>query len=71
MTFYRPDLEMHCLRPGHWLVEGYHVERTQRSCWEVTSRFLGDPVATHGIEPTLTDACRLVWELLCARRDGE
>ena len=68
---YRPDLEMHCLRRGHWMVEGYHVERVQRSRWEVTSRFLGHPVATHGIESTLTDACSLVWELLCTRRDGE
>jgi hypothetical protein len=46
------------------MVEGYHVERVQRARWEVTSRFLGEPV-----EPTLTDACSLVWELLCTR-DG-
>jgi hypothetical protein len=70
MTFHRPDLEMHCLRRGHWMVEGYHVERVGRSRWEVTSRFLGHPVATHGIGSTLTDACRLVWELLCTRSDA-
>jgi len=51
------------------MVEGYHVERVQRARWEVTSRFLGEPVRTLGVEPTLTDACSLVWELLCTR-DG-
>lgn len=69
MSFHRPDLEMQCLRRGHWMVEGYHVERVQRARWEVTSRFLGEPVRTLGVEPTLTDACSLVWELLCTR-DG-
>ena len=70
MTFFRPDLEMHCIRPGHWMVEGYHIERIQRTRWEVTSRFAGHPTISHGTEATLTDACVLVWELLCTRSDA-
>ena len=49
MSFHRPDLEMQCLRRGHWMVEGYHVERVQRARREVTSRFLGEPVRTVGV----------------------
>jgi hypothetical protein len=63
VTFYRPNMEMRCIRPGHWVVEGYHIEKTGRARWEVSTRHIGHPVTPHGAAPTLTDACGLVWRL--------
>ena len=78
--FYRPEaMEMGCLRPGHWMVEGYEVERHRKDgkvWWQVFERRgvqvrEDEPYSLvetfHGKRRTLTEACDLVWDILCRR----
>lgn len=69
--FVRPErMEMACVRPGHWRVEGYDVERHRqdgKDWWQVTTRRQDEPDQFHGKRRTLTEACDLVDDLLAAR----
>jgi hypothetical protein len=73
--FYRPeDLEMRCVASGHWIVEGYHVERRHTNGahgWEVSHRFNGQPATFYGRRRSLTEACELVWALMCQSGTGD
>lgn len=75
--FYRPEaMEMGCVRPGHWTVEGYDVERHRadgKDWWHVFTRRAvqvqeSEPWSVHetfhGKRRSLTEACELVWELM-------
>ena len=77
MTFYRPSsMEMDCIRPGVWRVEGFDVERTTadgKTWWQVFTRRAtqaheNEPWAVHetfhGKRRTLTEACELVEDLM-------
>jgi hypothetical protein len=55
MSFYRPDLEMRCIRPGRWMVEGVLVERIGSRTWRVLSE--ANPTFS-----TLTFACEWIYD---------
>lgn len=68
MAFSRPErMEMACIRPGVWRVEGYDVERVKadgKTWWQVFTRYAGEPEVFHGKRPSLVEACDLVWDLM-------
>lgn len=66
MSFVRPEeMEVGCVRPGLWLVEGRTVERVRPNRWQVyeDGKFVG-------WEPTLTEACELIYARQTVETEG-
>ena len=59
------------IKPGHWRVEGFDVERVPadgKIWWQVYSRYPGKADTFHGKRRSLNDACALIWGLLEQKR---